>query len=90
MIVTNNQHVIDQIDERMVTQAIDIKNVYRGTEYVGETVRQAYDDAVEWVVQHIAESTETVETVETGSTSETVPTAGRSGHEDTPSDQLAL
>jgi len=90
MIVTNNQHVIDQIDERMVTQAIDIKNVYRGTEYVGETVRQAYDDAVEWVAQHIAESTETVETAETGSTSETVPTSHRSGHEDTPSDQLAL
>ncbi len=78
MIVTNNQHVIDQIDERMMTEAIDINNVYRGTEFVGETVREAYADALEWVAQQTAE------------TAETVPPSRRARPEDLPSDQLGL
>lgn len=90
MIVTNNQHVINQIDERMVTQAIDASNVYRGTEYVGEMVRQAYTDALEWVAQQTAESTQSAETAKVGSTAETVLTSRRSGHDDMSSDQLAL
>jgi SulP family sulfate permease len=81
MIVTNNQHVIDQIDERMVTQAIDINSVYHGTSFVGETVRQAYEDALEWIAE---------QTAETAETAETAPAARRSRPDDLPSDQLAL
>lgn len=90
MIVTNNQHVINQIDERMVTQAIDAENVYRGTEYVGEMVRKAYTDALEWVAEQTAESGQAAEPAEVGSTAETVLSSRRSAHEDMSSDQLAL
>ena len=99
MIVTNNQHVIDQIDERMVTEAIDGNNVYRGTEYVGETVRQAYADAVEWVAQVTADAADNQENDESDASDKpgeidqpdkTALAERRSRPEDTPSDQLAL
>jgi hypothetical protein len=78
MLVTNNPHVIDQIDERIVTEAIDIENVYQGTEFVGATVRQAYANALKWVAE---------QTAETGAAA---PEAWRSRPDDLPTDQLAL
>ena len=84
MIVTNNQHVIDQVHNRIVTAAIGIDNLYHGTEYVGETVRQAHVDALEWVAQ------QTAETGETGETGERVRASRRSRPEELPSDQLGL
>jgi SulP family sulfate permease len=84
MLVTNNQHVIDQVHNRYVTEAIGLSNLYHGTSFVGETVRQAYADALEWVAQQTAEAAESAESAET------VPASRRSRPEDLPSDQLGL
>ena len=51
MIVTNNQHVINQINDQAATQTIKTEDVYLGTEYVGETIRQAYADAQKWIAE---------------------------------------
>jgi SulP family sulfate permease len=49
MIVTDNQRVIRQLRVTGATDAIGSDNVYRSTAFVGATVRQAYDDAVDWI-----------------------------------------
>ncbi|MFK8023529.1 MAG: SulP family inorganic anion transporter [Ilumatobacter sp.] len=56
MIVTNNQHVIEQIHNTAAIDSIGSDNLYRGNEYVGETVRRAHADALEWVAHHSSES----------------------------------
>jgi len=78
MIVTNNQHVIDQIHNTPAIDVIGTENIYRGNEFVGDTVRQAYADALDWVAQ---------ETAETG---EEAPQRRSTPPDDLPSDQLAL
>ncbi len=52
IIVTNNSRLIAQLRRASVTQAIGAGNYYEGTALVGETVRQAYDDALAWVDDH--------------------------------------
>ena len=47
VIVTDNEHVIRQLHETGAIEAIGSDNVYRGTEFPGETVRRAHDDAVD-------------------------------------------
>ncbi len=52
VIVTDNEHVIRQLDETGAIGTIGRDNVYRGNAFVGETVRRAYADAIEWVADH--------------------------------------
>ncbi|MBT8240789.1 MAG: SulP family inorganic anion transporter, partial [Acidimicrobiia bacterium] len=56
VIVTDNDHVILQLDQTGAMRAIGSANVYRGTEFIGETVRRAHDEAVEWVAEQASES----------------------------------
>jgi SulP family sulfate permease len=81
MLVTNNQHVIDQIHKTTAIEAIGIENTYHGTEYVGETVRRAYVDALAWVADR---------TAEVSKVAPTAPAAPASRRDDLPSDQLGL
>ena len=49
MIVTGNRNVIRQLRVTGATDIIGDDNVYRSTAFLGETSRQAYDDATAWV-----------------------------------------
>jgi sulfate permease, SulP family len=49
VIVTDNQRVIQQLDDTGAIDAIGADNVYSGTPVVGETVRRAHDDAIAWI-----------------------------------------
>jgi SulP family sulfate permease len=49
VIVTDNVRLLEQLDETGLLREIGPENVYRGTEYLGETIRRAHDEAVEWV-----------------------------------------
>jgi SulP family sulfate permease len=44
-IVASTDRVISQLDAGGLTAIIGERNVYRGSEWVGETLRAAYDDA---------------------------------------------
>ena len=55
-LVTDNEHVIQQLQQTGAINAIGSDGVYRGTEFIGETVRRAHDDAVAWVAERAAES----------------------------------
>ncbi len=52
MIVTDNKRIIRQLRVTGAMNPIGADNVYRGTEFLGATVRRAHDDAVEWVERH--------------------------------------
>jgi len=52
MIVTDNQRVIRQLRVTGATDAIGLQNIYRGTAFIGRTVRRAHDDADAWIDQH--------------------------------------
>jgi SulP family sulfate permease len=47
--VTDNTRVIRQLRVTGAAAAIGSQNVYRGTAFLGATVRQAYDDALAWI-----------------------------------------
>lgn len=49
VIVTSDDHVIEQLDATRVLDVIGHDNVYEGDEWVGRTVRRAHDDAVAWI-----------------------------------------
>ena len=55
-IVTDNEHVIRQLEQTGAMSTIGSAGVYRGTEYIGETVTRAHEDAVAWVAEQAAES----------------------------------
>ena len=55
-LVTDNEHVIQQLEQTGAINAIGSDGVYRGTEFIGETVRRAHDDALAWVAERAAES----------------------------------
>ncbi|MDH4119639.1 MAG: SulP family inorganic anion transporter [Acidimicrobiia bacterium] len=52
VIVTDNEHVIRQLDDTGKIDVIGHDNVYRGTAFIGETVRRAHIDALAWVAAH--------------------------------------
>lgn len=49
VIVTDNERLLRQLDDTATAEAIGTGNIYRSTEFIGETVRRAHDDAVAWV-----------------------------------------
>ena len=49
MLVTDNSRVIRQLRVTGATDSIGSDNVYRSTAFMGETTRQAHDDAVAWI-----------------------------------------
>jgi SulP family sulfate permease len=49
VIVTDNERLIRQLHATGVAAVIGSENVYRGTTYIGETVREAHRDAVAWI-----------------------------------------
>ena len=49
VIVTDNARVIRQFHETGTVEALRPENIYLGTDIIGDTVRRAYSDAVEWV-----------------------------------------
>jgi SulP family sulfate permease len=49
MLVTDNERVIRQLRVTGATDVIGTQNVYRSSAFIGETTRQAHDDAVAWV-----------------------------------------
>ena len=52
MIVTDNERVIRQLRVTGATDVIGAHNVYRSSAFIGETTRQAHDDAVAWIEEH--------------------------------------
>ena len=52
MIVTGNRNVIRQLRVTGATDVIGADNVYRSTNFLGESSRQAHGDAVAWVAAH--------------------------------------
>ena len=54
VVVTDNPRVIRQLRLTGVTDVIDRRDVYRGTAFLGATVRRAHDDARGWVATHRA------------------------------------
>lgn len=51
-IVIASETVVEQFRLAGIDTDIAADDVYLGTEWLGETVRQAYDDACAWVAQH--------------------------------------
>jgi SulP family sulfate permease len=45
LIVSDNPRLVAQLEDRGLTSSV---TVYRGTDVVGDTIRQAYEDAVRW------------------------------------------
>ena len=80
VLVTNNEHVIQQLRQTGAIAAIGADNVYPGTEFVGETVRRAYRDALDWVAERPSDSGD-------GSPDSAARAIDR---DDAPSDQLGL
>lgn len=56
VLVTDNKRVIRQLQETGLIDVIGDGNLYRGTSFVGETVRRAYDDARAWVAANTTEN----------------------------------
>ena len=52
MIVTGNRNVIRQLRVTGASEIIGFDNIYRSTAFLGESSRQAYEDAVAWVAAH--------------------------------------
>ena len=53
MLVTDNRRVIRQLRVTGAAEAIGTENIYRGTTFIGETVRRAYADALAWVATRV-------------------------------------
>jgi SulP family sulfate permease len=49
MVVTDNRRLVQQLISTGTAAVIGEENIYRSTEYVGETVRRAYGDAMAWI-----------------------------------------
>ena len=49
MVVTDNVRVIRQLRVTGAGSAIGEHNVYRSTPFIGQALRQAYDDAAAWI-----------------------------------------
>lgn len=49
LLVTDSDVIPEQLARTGALGVIGEENVYRGTEWVGETLRRAYDDAQEWM-----------------------------------------
>ncbi|MEM9745786.1 MAG: SulP family inorganic anion transporter [Actinomycetota bacterium] len=58
MVVTDNERVIEQFEETGAIDAIGADGVYRGTDIVGDALRRAYADAVEWTTPAPADEDE--------------------------------
>jgi len=54
VVVTDNARVIRQLRVTGVLDTMGEDNVYEGTAFLGETTRNAYDDAVAWVERNRA------------------------------------
>ena len=52
VIVSANEHILDQLEASGVVDVIGPANVYMGDERVGATLERAYDDALAWVADH--------------------------------------
>ena len=52
MIVTGNRNVIRQLRVTGATDIIGADNIYRSTSFLGESSRQAHDDATAWIAEH--------------------------------------
>ena len=57
-VVTDNERVIEQLEETGAIDAIGADGVYRGTDIVGDALRRAYADAVEWTTPARADEDE--------------------------------
>ncbi|MEM8747631.1 MAG: SulP family inorganic anion transporter, partial [Actinomycetota bacterium] len=57
-VVTDNERVIEQLEETGAIDAIGADGVYRGTDIVGDALRRAYADAVEWTTPAPADEDE--------------------------------
>jgi SulP family sulfate permease len=51
MIISDHDHVLNQLTVAGVTEALGDENLYRSDEWLGRTMRRAHDDATEWIVQ---------------------------------------
>ncbi len=60
MLVTDNERVIRQLRVTGATDVIGARNLYRSSAFIGETTRQAYDDALEWVETNRSDDSEPV------------------------------
>jgi sulfate permease, SulP family len=49
VIVTDNGRLVAQLRDVSVVDVIDSADIYRGNEYLGETVRRAYTEALGWI-----------------------------------------
>lgn len=52
VIVTGNRNVIRQLRVTGATEIIGAANIYRSSSFLGESSRQAHDDAVRWIDEH--------------------------------------
>jgi SulP family sulfate permease len=57
MVVTDNARVIRQLRVTGAGSAIGEQNVYRSTPFIGQALREAYDDATAWIAASIEEET---------------------------------
>ncbi|MDY7103578.1 MAG: SulP family inorganic anion transporter [Actinomycetota bacterium] len=55
VVVTDNERLISQLHRTGTADVIGHGNIYRGTEVIGETMRRAHDDAIEWVARRSSE-----------------------------------
>ena len=55
MLVTDNERVIRQLRVTGATDVIGDRNVYRSSAFLGETTRNAHDDAQTWIEEHRTE-----------------------------------
>ncbi len=56
MLVTDNERVIRQLRVTGATDVIGARNVYRSSAFLGETTRNAHDEAHAWIEEHRIES----------------------------------
>jgi SulP family sulfate permease len=52
VLVSVDEHVLRQLEVAGVIDVVGDDNVYPSDEWVGDTVRRAYDDAREWIASH--------------------------------------
>lgn len=52
VLVTDNRHIRRQLRVTRTIEEIGVDNVYLGTDWVGQAVRQAHDDAMSWIRRH--------------------------------------
>ena len=52
MLVSASERVIEQLTATRVTEVVPPDDIYPTDEWVGLTVRQAHDDALDWIEAH--------------------------------------